>query len=74
MTEQTEPTQPTLEDLAADRDQWRARALGMLEVLLEVEHLFDVGIVGRTRQAVTVDAGALDQLQKSFDAWCILFV
>lgn len=65
----TGPTEPTLEDLAADRDLWRSRALSMLEVIAAIEHVFDVGIVGRTRQTITVTAASLDDVQNQFDAW-----
>lgn len=65
----TEPAEPTIDQLTADRDLWRARYEAAHEVILEVEHLFDVGIMGRAGPTVTVGGKALDELQNAFDAW-----
>lgn len=48
-------TQPTIDQLTAERDLWRARALAMLEVLNAVDYMFEcesantVGDFRRTR-------------------------
>jgi hypothetical protein len=65
----TGPTEPTIEDLAADRDLWKSRYAAVHEIVLELEHFLDLAIISRGERTITVRARALDALQDSFNAW-----
>lgn len=66
---ESQPTQ-TIDALTADRDQWKARALGMLEVLNEVEAVVDMRWPDGTRVVFSLEwVRAYNAMCAAFNAW-----
>lgn len=57
----------TLEQVTAERDLWRARALGMLEVMNAVEHLVEVNAVSSLFSAAA--RAAYQDVADEFNTW-----
>ena len=68
-----EQQQPTIEQLTAERDLWRARYLAAHEVIAAVEQLVDVGIrraiVSKYAESVEVRGAELHDVIVQFEAW-----
>lgn len=66
-------SEPTIEELTAERDLWRARYLAAHEVIAAVEQLVDVGIVqamvSKHDAVVQVRGAQLHDVILYFEAW-----